>query len=219
MASRYELYQKNIIDYVFILRGIADYGLALSDDADFSYVGTSPKECQAQSYHNRGRVYQSFKKEYAKAIDDYSEALRLHPQIEMVRYRRGQAYQSIKEFGKAQDDFEEAMKSTPDYPNLLNSWAWQLATCPDPNFRDGLKAIRFATKTNSLDTLAAAHAEMGNFEVAVALQEKAVRVFVQLMFKKVAPRNQQSAEQYVKLKKGMQTRLIEYQAERPYRDR
>jgi membrane associated rhomboid family serine protease len=59
--------------------------------------------------------------------------------------------------------------------NVLNSVAWRLATSVHDHLRDGVKAVVFATRACELDgwknpaildTLAAAHAESGNFEEA-----------------------------------------------------
>ena len=193
---------------------IAGYTLALAEDADFSHHGSSPEVCRAAAYHYRGRVYQWFKKDDMKAIADYTEALCLDPGIEMVRYRRGQAYHSIKQYSKAHTDFERAFEQRPDYPNLLNSWAWQLATCPDAKYRDGTLAVKFALKTKHLDTLAAAYAEMGQFEDAVTTQQRAI----ELIEREREPNNAQSIENRAKLKAKMQTRLAAYVAKRPYRE-
>ena len=65
----------------------------------------------------------------------------------------------------------------------LNGAAWFLATCPDAGLRDGPAAVGFAERavaaTGSrdpyiLDTLAAAYAEVGQFEKAVALQKEVI---------------------------------------------
>jgi len=194
---------------------IADYTLALAEDADFSHNGSPPEECRARAHHYRGRVYQWFKKDDTKAIDDYTEALRLDPAIEMVLYRRGQSYHSIKEYSKAHADFEQAVKQDPDYPNLLNSWAWQLATCPDSKYRNGPLALQFATRTKHLDTLAAAYAETGEFADAVAAQRRAIE---QLKRGK-EPNDPKAVARRTKLKAEMQKRLASYEAKRPYRDK
>ena len=193
---------------------INDYTRALAEDADFSHNVSSPEECRAHAHHYRGRVYQWFKKDDVKAIADYTAALRLDPKIEMVRYRRGQAYQSVKEFAKAHKDFEQAVKEDPDYPNLLNSWAWQLATCPDAKYRDGSLAVELATKTKHLDTLAAAYAETGRFDEAVATQRRAI----EQLDRQKKPKSPKTAERRNKLKKEMRSRLTAYEARQPYRD-
>lgn len=65
-----------------------------------------------------------------------------------------------------------------------NNAAWMLATCPDARFRDGKKAVMLATatiaalgrKAGYVGTLAAAHAELGDFPRAVALQEESLQL-------------------------------------------
>ena len=68
-------------------------------------------------------------------------------------------------------------------PNALNSAAWDLATSPEPEMRDGSNAVVFAekavaltsrTNANILDTLAAAYAGLGQFDKAVAAQQEAI---------------------------------------------
>ena len=75
----------------------------------------------------------------------------------------------------------------------INSWeagfrnelAWPLATAPQRSERDGTEALKHANKacelTNwrnygYLDTLAAAHAELGNFDEAIRVQQQAIDI-------------------------------------------
>lgn len=99
---------------------------------------------------------------------------------------------------------------TNDLARSLNNRAWLYATCPDPEFRNGKQALDCATYAwrlgawNSfiaLDTLAAAHAENGNFTEAVKWQTKAVRV---------APDG---------AKPELQSRLQLYEMQKPYREK
>lgn len=63
-----------------------------------------------------------------------------------------------------------------------NNAAWMLATCKVDRFRDGRRALQLATETISelgptasyVGTLAAAHAELGDFAKAVELQEESL---------------------------------------------
>ena len=72
----------------------------------------------------------------------------------------------------------------PETPGLLNDYAWLLATSPVEELRDGMRAVAVAERAiaslegaagaNELDTLAAAHAEAGEFEAAVDVARRAV---------------------------------------------
>jgi tetratricopeptide (TPR) repeat protein len=195
-------------------KAIADYTKVIEGDTDFSRNGNGKHKCLAQTHHYRGRAYQWYKRDHPKAVADYTKALRLDPEIEMVHYRRGQAYNALKEYAKAVTDFTAALERDPDYPNLLCAYAWQLATCPDATFRDGKKALELAQKANQkfgakvadqVEALAAAYAESGQFEGAVKWQKKAVELFAA------------KAKAYPDHHKAMQARLKQYEAGKPYR--
>ena len=73
----------------------------------------------------------------------------------------------------------------PGEARLLNALAWMLATSPDPGLRDGAEALRIADGLCALagygdpallDTLAAAHAELGHFDEAIRRGEEALRL-------------------------------------------
>ncbi len=113
--------------------------------------------------------------------------------------------------------FEKALKLSPDNPEYLNNLAWLLATTPSDSHRDGERAVKLATKccqtTNwehpaSIDTLAAAHAEAGDFANAVKFQEQAVDL---------VSKTGQLSEQELKTMR-FQERLEGYENGKPWRD-
>jgi len=72
-----------------------------------------------------------------------------------------------------------------DWYDALRNLAWLLATSPEPKVRDGGQAIVVAERANqltgyenpiALDTLAAAYAEAGRFDNAVATESRAVEL-------------------------------------------
>jgi protein O-mannosyl-transferase len=78
--------------------------------------------------------------------------------------------------------FQQALRLRPDWPEVLNNFAWLLATHPDAAVRSGAQAVPMAERacqltggTNRwfLATLAAAYAEAGRFPDAVSTQQKA----------------------------------------------
>jgi hypothetical protein len=76
----------------------------------------------------------------------------------------------------------QGLKLDPDWPASTSRRAWQLATAPDGQTRNGALAVRLAEQTceatdyqraEYLDTLAAAYAEAGRFDDAVGAARKA----------------------------------------------
>jgi tetratricopeptide (TPR) repeat protein len=92
------------------------------------------------------------------------------------------AWRSLKDYERAIADYDKAIAISPDESAAYNNLAWLLATCDDPQFRDGKRAVEVATRAcelskwtdpNQIDTLAAALAEAGEFTRAVSMQERA----------------------------------------------
>jgi Tfp pilus assembly protein PilF len=78
--------------------------------------------------------------------------------------------------------YQKALQIKPDSPDILNNLAWLLATCPDAHIRDGVQAVKYAGRACELthygmaplvDTLAAAYAEAGRYDEAMAAAQKA----------------------------------------------
>ena len=100
-----------------------------------------------------------------------------------------------------------------------NMIAWIRATHPDASLRDGAEALRIARRVvelapgpDYLDTLAAAHAETGDFDAAVRVQREALAALADLADPGLAGRD--IAEQRALLTE----RLEAYRASRPWRD-
>jgi len=80
------------------------------------------------------------------------------------------------EWEKAIADLKETLRMDPASTQAQNDLAWIQATCPDAKFRDGKSAIELARKAceatkwkkdDFIVTLAAAHAEIGEYDEAV----------------------------------------------------
>ncbi|MGM0488415.1 MAG: tetratricopeptide repeat protein [Planctomycetota bacterium] len=117
-----------------------------------------------------------------EAIEVFTNVLESEPANAIAIRGRADAYLSIGAHKKAIADYEAALKSSSDDSGVLNNFAWVLATSPDDTLRDGSRALELARKAceltdykeaHILSTLAAAHAENGDFEKAVEWSNKA----------------------------------------------
>ena len=66
----------------------------------------------------------------AKAVADFTAALRLDPKIENGPLPTGSSLQCAEGIRQGRRRFQSRIEHDPDYPNLLCACTWQLATCP-----------------------------------------------------------------------------------------
>lgn len=132
-----------------------------------------PKDTQA--CFNRGDFYLTLG-QYDKAIADFSEAIRIDSRDGAAYFNRGWAYDAKGDFAKAIADYTAAMQIDPKNASAYHSLAWDFATSPQTDIRNGKLAIEYANRAcelsgwnddSTLDTLAAAYAEAGDFKNAV----------------------------------------------------
>jgi tetratricopeptide (TPR) repeat protein len=135
-------------------------------------------------HNNRGVILRKMKK-FAEALDDFDTCVENSPNYGLAYRNRAQTHSAMKKFDKAIADYETAHKLEPDASQPLNGLAWLYATAPDDKVRDGKKAVEYANKAcemtdwkngGYIDTLAAAYAEVGQFDKAVEFQDKAIKV-------------------------------------------
>ncbi len=130
-----------------------------------------------------------------EAIGHFAEALRIGPDDPKAHNILARALVMAHRFGEALEHFERATLLQPEWPVPCNEAAWILATHPDPNLRDGSRAVELAERACTLtghqnaeilDTLAAAYAEAGHFDKARATAKAAVKVASQAQARELA---------------------------------
>jgi tetratricopeptide (TPR) repeat protein len=164
----------------------------------------------AYLYKARGDAYVG-KGDFQKAAADFARAVNFVPTDIQDYVMRGFTFQKMGNYKAAASDYAKGIALSPDSDKAIGFLAWLRATCPESSVRDGREALRASTKAceltrwknaSQIDTLAAAYAEMGNFDQAVKFQQQAL----QMRF--VSP----------DLRQEMQERLSLYQKRKPYRE-
>jgi len=147
------------------------------------------------------------------AFYHYYEALRINPNYDGAYFNLGKIYANQGKIGKAIINYKEALRINPDMKQALYNLSWINATCENEKYRNSIEAVGLAEKLCdltsysqplALDALAAAYAEAGRFNEAVATTQKALNLVLNNGPKELTP----------KLKK----RLCLFQAGYPYRE-
>jgi tetratricopeptide (TPR) repeat protein len=172
-------------DYAYLLLGRA----ALQDrnwPEVFAYANKTMElnPRLAAAHYLRGRVLTSQGK-YEEAIAEFNRTLKMEPAFVWALSSRAQNYAYLEQYSRANDELRAAVARFPkaEVPHL--ALGWFLATCPHDAYRNGKEAVAEATKGcelshwknwYGLDTLSVAYAELGDFEQATTLANRALQL-------------------------------------------
>jgi tetratricopeptide (TPR) repeat protein len=133
-----------------------------------------------------------------QAAAQFTEALRLVREYPDAHHQLAVTLAMQHQSRAAISHYRAALALQPDRPDTLNNLAWLLATDPLPENRDGAEAVRLATRLCELTgrqepfflgTLAAAYAEAGRYDEAVAAAQQAHDLAEEKGLSTVAARN------------------------------
>lgn len=126
------------------------------------------------------RAYADSKKAIANGIDKMIARGLAKPGIYHLRVGIDVARGN---YAQALADLDTVLRLRSDFPDIHNDRAWLLATIPRAELRNGEEAIRSAQMAIKLadspayrDTLAAAYAETGAFDKAIAEEQRAIEM-------------------------------------------
>ena len=120
-----------------------------------------------------------------EAIRHARAAIEIYPNNAQAANNLGVGLLRTSRAREAKQYFEKSVRLRPEGVNATQSLAWILAASPDPDQRDGNRAVELAEHANQLTnrsnvivlhTLAASYAAAGRFDDAVRAGEEALRL-------------------------------------------
>jgi tetratricopeptide (TPR) repeat protein len=132
-----------------------------------------------------------------EAMQSFNRSLEIDPNAMKTHYQVAGVLAGTGNLAGAIEHYERAHELSPENPVICNVLAWFRATAKDPSLRDGKQAVLLAETAcaatawkdpQTVDTLAAAYAECGQFDQAVTTARRALTVARKLGQSDVATR-------------------------------
>jgi tetratricopeptide (TPR) repeat protein len=167
-------------------------GMILSDalryqEAAEAFLAAVKLDRESKFHHNNLAVAQTELGQCRSALAEVDAALKLDSEYGNAILNRGVALACLGE----RDKFERALRLYPKRASITNATAWKLSKSDQPGFRGDPFPLEMAKRTVALedthayrDTLAAALANVGRFDEAVAEEQRAIDV---ARWRKVSP--------------------------------
>jgi tetratricopeptide (TPR) repeat protein len=157
------------------------------------------------SLHNLAMVLDSLGR-FDEAIETCRTALVLHSSYAKIHYILAHALSQRGRLSEAIGEYKSTLQIEPENHFAMNDLSWLLATAADGGLRNGSEAVRLASRaceltqnhqTIYIGTLAAAYAEAGDFNRAIATAQQACKVAKKNGETNLLKRNQELIELYL----------------------
>jgi tetratricopeptide (TPR) repeat protein len=165
----------------------------------------------ADTWNNKGVALEQVGR-LEEARQCYQRAVEQNPDQSLFRCNLAYVLAESGLSSEAQEQYDAASRLYPAWRRAALQQAWNLATSPEPRQRNGRQALRIAKQVcqaidyqapQGLDVLAAAYAELGQFEAAAKWQRKALSLL--------------ASDLNAEIRKGVEQRLQLYESHKPYR--
>ncbi|MEX1083986.1 MAG: tetratricopeptide repeat protein, partial [Xanthobacteraceae bacterium] len=124
----------------------------------------------AVAFYNRGIAYY-YKKEYDRAIEDYSQAIRLDPKYAAAFVNRGIAYERKGQYDRAIENYSQVIRLDPKNAFAFNNRCWARAIL-GRELREALADCDASLRLRpndaaTLDSRGFVHIKLGQFDPAI----------------------------------------------------
>ncbi len=123
-----------------------------------------------------------------EGLDLLRKSVAARPTASEYRFELAHALVMANQLQEAVTEYRTVLKNDPAFLPALRELAWLLATCPQPQLRNGAEAVQLAERAcritkyqdpQCLNVLDAAYAEAGRFPDAIATAEKARQLYIE----------------------------------------
>jgi Tfp pilus assembly protein PilF len=169
---------ENNLGIVFLRQGKVDEAISLLQAAVDLRPDNSPAhENLAKALLQKGQVTDALV-HYRKLLELQPDNIEVHNIVGTVLVQQGRVREGVEEWQKV-------LAIQPDNGNAMSNLAWVFATSPDDSLRDGTKALQLAEQALRISgrripiifrTLAAAHAESGQFSEAIETARQGIEL-------------------------------------------
>ncbi|MFQ5600820.1 MAG: tetratricopeptide repeat protein, partial [Candidatus Krumholzibacteriia bacterium] len=159
--------------------------LGRHDEAVLQYQRAVKLEPQNAQAHFELAVALTRRQRFSRAVEHYEGALALDPRHLDARDNLSLVYTMLGRHAEAIRLLRDGLDQEPDHVRMTERLAWLLATTPDPELRNGAEAVGLAERVvrsarerlpQALKTKAAALADVGRFEEAIATARQAAEL-------------------------------------------